>query len=201
MRVLIPACGRGERFRAQGYEDIKPLIPVIGKAMIHVVTEALCVDDNRDTCVVVTNFDDSVPERGFTTVRLARATVGAAETAALALGTVSATNDASLLLVDCDAVYHCDVIERFRALEKQPEVRAAVLCFEESACERETAAKYSYVETSGDGGRVTKIAEKSRVAASALHPPPHTYAAPSGYGVASTAPSAAMSFSTSSIMR
>lgn len=163
MRVLIPACGRGERFRAQGYEDIKPLIPVIGKAMIHVVTEALCVDDNRDTCVVVTNFDDSVPERGFTTVRLARATVGAAETAALALGTVSATNDASLLLVDCDAVYHCDVIERFRALEKQPEVRAAVLCFEESARERETAAKYSYVETSGDGGRVTKIAEKSRV--------------------------------------
>lgn len=163
MRVVIPACGRGERFRARGYEEIKPLIAVTGVPMIQVVVDALRIDAARDACVVVTNFDDALPERGFTTVRLTRATVGATETVALALRAASTGNDGSLLLVDCDAIYHGDVIERFRALEKRPEVRAAVLCFEESARERELEAKYSYVASSGDGGRVTKIAEKSRV--------------------------------------
>jgi len=50
-------------------------------------------------------------------------------------------NASSLLLVDCDAIYHCDVVRKFKALESRPEVRAAVLCFEESAEDQGREAK------------------------------------------------------------
>ena len=47
MLVIIPACGRGERFKKQGYELIKPLIPVMGRTMIDAVVEALYLDVMR----------------------------------------------------------------------------------------------------------------------------------------------------------
>jgi NDP-sugar pyrophosphorylase family protein len=163
MRVVVPACGRGERFKKEGYETIKPKIPIAGEPMIDAVVRALSLDAS-DECVVVTNFDDAMDSERFKHVGLPRATVGATETVALALEDASLTpNTSSLLLVDCDAIYHCDVVRKFKALESRPEVRAAVLCFEESAEERRGEAKYSYVESPGDGGRVTRIAEKQRV--------------------------------------
>ena len=163
MRVVVPACGRGERFKREGYETIKPKIPIAGEPMIDAVVRALSLDAS-DECVVVTNFDDAMHSERFGVVRLPRATVGATETVALALEDASVTpNTSSLLLVDCDAIYHCDVVRKFKALESRPEVRAAVLCFEESAEERRGEAKYSYVESPGDGGRVTRIAAKRRI--------------------------------------
>ena len=106
--------------------------------------------DASDECVVVTNFDDAMDSDRFKHVRLPRATVGATETVALALEDASLTpNTSSLLLVDCDAIYHCDVVRKFKALESRPEVRAAVLCFEESAEEQRGEAKYSCVESPG----------------------------------------------------
>ena len=129
MRVVVPACGRGERFKKEGYETIKPKIPIAGEPMIDAVVRALSLDAS-DECVVVTNFDDAMDSDRFKHVRLPRATVGATETVALALEDASLTpNTSSLLLVDCDAIYHCDVVRKFKALESRPEVRAAVLCF------------------------------------------------------------------------
>lgn len=163
MRVVVPSCGRGERFKREGYETIKPKIPIAEEPMIDVVVRALSLDAS-DECVVVTNFDDAMDSERFKVIRLPRATVGATETVALALEAGEVTpNASSLLLVDCDAIYHCDVVRKFKALESRPEVRAAVLCFEESAEDQKREAKYSYVESTGDGGRVSAIAEKRRV--------------------------------------
>ena len=166
MLVIIPACGRGERFKKQGYELIKPLIPVMGRTMIDAVVEALYLDVMRgDECVVVTNF--KVELKGHRVVQLSRETLGATETVILALESfgdaVFDVSGSSLLLLDCDAIYHCDIISKFRELEIRRDVRAAVLCFEESVDDRAAIAKYSYVMASDGDGRVTAIAEKSRV--------------------------------------
>ena len=165
MRVIVPACGLGERFKKEGYELIKPKIPIAGEPMIVAVVRALSLDAvNGDECVIVTNFDGMIDSDLFKVVRLPRVTVGAAETVALALEDVGSTlNASSLLLLDCDAIYHCDVVQKFKTLESRPEVRAAVLCFRESAEDQKKEAKYSYVESAGDGCRVTCIAEKQRV--------------------------------------
>ena len=89
--------------------------------MIDAVVRALSLEAS-DECVVVTNFD--MESERFKVVRLPRATVGATETVALALEAGEVTPSASsLLLVDCDAIYHCDVVRKFKALESRPEVR------------------------------------------------------------------------------
>ena len=165
MRIVIPACGRGDRFKKAGYDTIKPMILIDGKPMIDAVVHALSLDSKSgDECIVATNFEDPPDSGVFKVVRIPRATVGATDTVTLALEDEDLKpNSSSLLLLDCDAIYHCDVVSMFRSLESCPEVRAAVLCFEESADQQKEPAKYSYVDSSGDGGRVTRIAEKQRV--------------------------------------
>ena len=76
MRVVIPACGRGERFKREGYETIKPKIPIAGEPMLDAAVRSLSLDAS-DECVVVTNFDDAMHSERFGVVRLPRATVGA----------------------------------------------------------------------------------------------------------------------------
>ena len=87
--------------------------------------------------------------------------VGAAETVLLALQATQ-RQDTSLLLVDCDALYHSDIILKFRALEMQEDIRAAVLSFVEDEAELDAKAKYSYVKVD-TRDNVTQIAEKVRV--------------------------------------
>ena len=50
MRVVIPACGRGERFKREGYETIKPKIPIAGEPMLDaaVLAAAQAVGGARD---------------------------------------------------------------------------------------------------------------------------------------------------------
>ena len=139
--------------KREGYETIKPKIPIAGEPMIDAVVRSLSLDAS-DECVVVTNFDDAMDSDRFGVVRLPRATVGATETVALALEDASLTpNTSSLLLVDCDAIYHCDVVRKFKALESRPEVRAAVLCFEESAEEQRGEARGVFVRRVSRGRR------------------------------------------------
>ena len=44
MRVVIPACGRGERFKREGYETIKPKIPIAGEPMLDAAVRSLSLD-------------------------------------------------------------------------------------------------------------------------------------------------------------
>ena len=83
MKVVIPACGKGERFRAAGYDVIKPLVKVHGEPMIDCVVRALNLHDTLDEHVVVVNFD--VKQLKHPVIEVDRETVGAAETVLLAL--------------------------------------------------------------------------------------------------------------------
>ena len=159
MKVVIPSCGKGERFRAVGYDTIKPLINVYGVPMIDRVVQSLKLRNKLDAYFVVVNFDASLLNHPF--VQLDRPTLGAAETVLLALQ-ASNEDDASLLLVDCDAIYHTDIIQQFASLEARPDIRAAVLSFREQEPDTDATPKYSYVQTD-ESGAVSKIAEKERV--------------------------------------
>jgi len=131
--------------------------------MIDVVVDALSLKKG-DSCFTVTNFADDLENQNV--VRLNQSTVGATETVLLALDNLDKARDpdSSLLLVDCDAIYHCDVVAKFRELECRTDVRAAVLCFEEPSNERDSmVAKYSYVSVNCADSRVNAIAEKNRV--------------------------------------
>ncbi len=159
MKIVIPACGLGERFKCSGYETVKPLIPIYGKPMIDRVVEALSIDREVDEYVVVTNFPGEICHP---TIDIRKETVGAVETVFEALSSAPGDNDSSLLVLDCDALYSCDVVKRFRALESEPEIRAGALSFLEKDIDKESSPKYSYVFADEDG-RIHEIAEKKRV--------------------------------------
>ena len=161
MKIIIPACGKGERFRAAGYDTIKPLIKVDGKLMIDCVVQALNMHDTLDEHVVIVNFD--AKDVNHPVVELNHETVGAAETVLLALQAREGEGeDVPMLVVDCDAIYHSDILDRFRALEAHTDVRAGVLSFHEDASELSSEPKYSYVKID-EKSDVMKIAEKVRV--------------------------------------
>ena len=119
MNIIIPACGRGERFKAAGYAKVKPLISIYGESMVDRVISALHLRADDDL-YVVSNWGEAGSHK---TILLEQETVGATETVLLALKKqikdVEGKSDAPLLLLDCDAIYHCDVVSKFRELESE----------------------------------------------------------------------------------
>lgn len=162
MKVVIPACGKGERFRVAGYNASKPLISVYGSPMIDRVVDALNLCESLDRYVVVINFNAHKLRHPI--IHVDGETKGALETTLLALKAENSavTDDTPLLVVDCDAVYHTDIVSKFRILSHRQELRAAVLSFEENDEDKKSAPKYSYVQVD-DEHKVIEIAEKARV--------------------------------------
>ena len=81
MIIIIPASGRGERFKASGYATVKPLISVFGEPMVDRVVSALHLRVD-DELYVVSNWDEV---SSHSTIKLGQETVGATETVLLAL--------------------------------------------------------------------------------------------------------------------
>ena len=162
MYIIIPACGRGERFKAAGYATVKPLISVYGESMIDKVISTLHLRADDDL-YVVSNWGEAGSHK---TITLEHETAGATETVLLALKELfkesKAKSDAPLLLLDCDAIYHCDVLSKFRELVSEASIRAAALCFEENEDEKESTPKFSYLIADGSG-LVSEVKEKVRI--------------------------------------
>jgi dTDP-glucose pyrophosphorylase len=162
MYIIIPACGRGERFKAAGYATVKPLISVYGESMIDKVISTLHLRADDDL-YVVSNWGEAGSHK---TITLEHETAGATETVLLALKELfkesKAKSDAPLLLLDCDAIYHCDVLSKFRELVSEASIRAAALCFEENEDEKESTPKFSYV-LADESGLVSEVREKVRI--------------------------------------
>ena len=118
-----------------------------------------------DDFYVVSNWGEAGSHK---TIVLEQETVGATETVLLALKAQfkddEGKRDAPLLLLDCDAIYHCDVVSKFRELESDESIRAAALCFEENEGEKELTPKFSYVVADGSG-LVSEVEEKVRIGA------------------------------------
>jgi NDP-sugar pyrophosphorylase family protein len=63
MNIIIPLGGKGERFLKNGYNNPKPLIPILDKCMINYVLDNLNYQDNNKIFIIynkkLDNFDFS----------------------------------------------------------------------------------------------------------------------------------------------
>ena len=114
---------------------------------------------SSDNYFIVKNWPEQVEHPS---VFLDKNTRGATETVLLALETNHVDAETSLLVLDCDAIYHCDVVSMFRNIELTPNIRAATLCFSEGPEEENAEPKYSYVNTD-ESNDIVEVAEKERI--------------------------------------
>jgi capsule biosynthesis phosphatase len=141
MFIVIPLCGSGERFVAQGYTQPKPLIPYKGKPLLFFLLD--CIKPRReDTTVIIypAQFDSfqfsscvkqAYPDFAFEMVPTIVPTRGALDTV---LGGLRSTlekvgqNICPIVVMDGDTHYTCDVLKAFREL---CDVQAGVAYFDD----------------------------------------------------------------------
>jgi HAD superfamily hydrolase (TIGR01509 family) len=159
MNVIIPLCGKGERFARRGYTTQKPFIKVGGKELIRHTLDSLCLTADDTLYVVINKRLDDCGLGGFlkkyyhnvNVLVLDSETRGAAETALRAVERIK--NDQPCLLVDGDNFYTINICEQLRAAPTEN----AVVVFEQL----EGPLVFSYVRVEMD--RIVEIAEKRKI--------------------------------------
>tara|TARA_Y100000034_G_scaffold136585_1_gene213992 strand:- start:1187 stop:3004 length:1818 start_codon:yes stop_codon:yes gene_type:complete len=120
MNIIIPIGGAGERFSEENFTLPKPLIPVLGKPMIHRLISSLSITSSDTVRIIYNatlkryNFEDLIrfwfPNLNISFVSLPKQTKGPSET--LQYGLSDLTGEC--LLLDCDAFYDEDILELYR---------------------------------------------------------------------------------------
>ncbi len=160
MIIIIPLGGSGERFKQNGYKKPKALINIYGKPIISYLLDNLNTD-NIDYIFVPYNkeyvhyrFEDYLvkhyPLINFKFFCLENSSRGAAETINIGITNLSYEKDDSVICLDCDNFYNCDIISKWNG-------ENCVFTFEDS---NETAI-YSYVNAN-EKYEVTDIREKEK---------------------------------------
>jgi HAD superfamily hydrolase (TIGR01509 family) len=123
MNIIIPLGGKGERFLKNGYNNPKPLIPILDKCMINYVLDNLNYQDNNKIFIIynkkLDNFDFSkYIKNKYPFIHLIKIddTSGPVET--LLLGITEIINNyhynQKCLILDCDTFYTIDIINIFK---------------------------------------------------------------------------------------
>lgn len=124
INIIIPLCGKGERFLNNGYTVPKALIPIYNKPMIFHVLDHLQIKQ-EDKLILV--YNSILDEHSFSScilnkypntilVKLTKQTSGAAETVCEGISILNIENlHKKTLLLDCDTIYTTDIISKFRA--------------------------------------------------------------------------------------
>ena len=157
MNIIIPLCGKGERFTKAGYTISKPLIKVYGKEIIRYALDSLNVNPTDDLYIVINQRTAIIRPLinkyypSATIIQLDLETSGASETIANALPHIRDKTKSALLL-DGDNFYTCNVLDIIR----QNPTQNQVVCFETD----EEVPRYSYVKLEEESNRIVEIAEK-----------------------------------------
>lgn len=168
MNIIIPLCGKGERFKNAGYTSPKPLINVLGKPILAHLVSTLSLVPKDKLYIVYSPYNKDISSQiklsqhtqaHIQLIEEAEPTRGATETVHIALSHIQAFGDIDkpTLVIDGDAFYTIDILEMFR----KNATTNAVISFVDTSNPRDT--KYSYVATDQDGCTVTAIAEKRRI--------------------------------------
>ena len=123
MNIIIPLGGKGERFLKNGYNNPKPLIPILDKCMINYVLDNLNYNVNDNIFIIynknLDNFDFSkYIKNQYSFIHLIKIndTSGPVET--LLLGITEIINNyhynQKCLILDCDTFYTIDIINIFK---------------------------------------------------------------------------------------
>lgn len=155
MNIVIPMAGNGSRFRQAGYQDPKPMIPVLGQPMIELVVQNLDLDGQYTFLVQSAHYreyDLGTKLRhiapGCNIVCVDAVTQGAACTTLLASQYID--NDQPLVIANSDQFVEWD---SSACLAKFGKHHAGIVTFQS------TESKWSYASLDALG-YVNQVAEK-----------------------------------------
>jgi len=124
MNIIIPLCGKGERFSKDGYKEPKPLIPVFNKTMIENVLDNIETTINDKIFIIYNkifdeyNYSNILIQKypNIFLINLKKETSGAAETIFLGINHIfnNYQYHQKTILLDCDTFYTTDIITIFR---------------------------------------------------------------------------------------
>lgn len=123
MNIIIPLCGKGERFLKNGYNQPKPLIKVFEKTIIEYVLDNLNIVDSDNVFIIYNTNLDKYDFKKFLNNKYPflvfigiNQTKGAAETLMLGIEHILDNNVYSnkCLVLDCDTFYKEDILSIFR---------------------------------------------------------------------------------------
>lgn len=169
MNILIPCGGIGERFAKEGYDQPKPLVTAMGKPILVWLLENLVTQED-DVIVIAYNrhleewrMEDRLRKAleftrsSLRIVHLTKSTRGAAETVVNALqdGLHPDEHNRKTMVLDCDTFYRCNVVDTFRAVDKEENM--SVVFRDEGH-----SPIYSYCALD-DTRRIRHIVEKQRI--------------------------------------
>lgn len=159
--IIVPMAGMGSRFSSAGYTDIKPMIPIFGKAMVEHVVDSVGLDGNwifivqklhrerygldaflrkiRPNCVIIDTGGGP--------------TEGAACSILLAKSYIN--NDNPLVVINSDNIIKWDT-EHFKKHIFDGESDGLILTFED------TDPKWSFARLD-ENGHVAEVAEKKPI--------------------------------------
>ena len=159
MNIIIPIGGAGERFSQENFTLPKPLIPVLGKPMIHRLISSLSITSSDTVRIIYNatlkryNFEDLIrfwfPNLNISFVMLPKQTRGPSET--LQYGLSDLTGEC--LLLDCDTFYEEDILELYRNTTN----KNCIFYFNST----DPNPIYSYILIAN--GQVIDIAEKTKI--------------------------------------
>ena len=159
MNIIIPIGGAGERFSQENFTLPKPLIPVLGKPMIHRLLSSLSITSSDTVRIIYNatlkryNFEDLIrfwfPNLNISFVMLPKQTRGPSET--LQYGLSDLTGEC--LLLDCDTFYEEDILELYRNTTN----KNCIFYFNST----DPNPIYSYIRLEND--RVVDIVEKKKI--------------------------------------
>lgn len=166
-QVLVPMAGAGARFAAEGYAQVKPLIPVSGEPMALKAAGSLPKGRRYLFAVRQEHLDGSAVAEalrgrfGAATriIPVAALTDGQARTCMLAAGDLDP--EASLMIGACDNGMVWDE-EAFARLVADPAVEAVVWTFRGHPGARRKPEAYGWVEA-GPDGRVRRLSVKKPI--------------------------------------
>ena len=164
MNIIIPIGGKGERFKNKGYIKPKPLIDILDKPMIFYILDNLNIERNDEIYII---YNTMLEKDNFTEIiktkyslihfiPLPYDTSGAAETLYLGLKTLnnSISNSNKNIILDCDTIYHEDIIDIYRN-----SIYNNVVFY--SVKENEKPI-YSYIQID-ENSKITNIKEKHKI--------------------------------------
>lgn len=166
LNIVIPMAGRGQRFRDQGYDLPKPLIPVHGRPMIELVIANLrpsrphrflflCLAEHLAGYELGERLAAWAP--GAVVIPVERVTQGAACTVLLAREHID--SDDSLMIANCDQWIDTD-IDAYLAVQDAPGVDGLIMTMDDDD------PKWSFVGFTPDG-RVDRLVEKQPISRAA----------------------------------
>ena len=172
MNILIPLCGKGERFQNVGYANPKPLINIFDKPIIQYVLDSINCTNNDTICII---YHKDLDQFNFTSIvqsisknkiihfiALDIYTKGAAETLKLGINALKNSTcfdvKKPIACYDCDTFYTIDTLSLIKQSIVETGFKNNIITFPST----DPNPIFSYVRCNSKN-QVLEIAEKRKI--------------------------------------